>query len=72
MSSFKPSNNAKLYASPEDIKSVGFRPRPLSTPNTRTPVSKLIVTITYIDMGFFSSFVKGIFSPMLAVESRYQ
>ena len=34
MSSFRPSDNAKLYASPEDIKSVGYRSRP--------PVSNLI------------------------------
>lgn len=28
MSSFRPTDNAKLYASPEDIKSVGYRSRP--------------------------------------------
>lgn len=28
MSSFRPTDNAKLYASPEDIKTVGFRSRP--------------------------------------------
>ena len=35
MSSFRPSDNAKLYASPEDVKTVGFRSRP--------PVSEFII-----------------------------
>ncbi|KAI5726732.1 hypothetical protein M8J76_007604 [Diaphorina citri] len=58
MSSFKPSNNAKLYASPEDIKSVGFRPRPLSTPNSRTPVQK-----THSLRSQTSSFKEGTSTP---------
>lgn len=36
MSSFRPANNAKLYASPEDMKNVGYRSRSLpSQPNNR-------------------------------------
>lgn len=36
MSSFKPAANAKLYASPEDVKNVGYRSRSI-TPNTSRP-----------------------------------
>lgn len=32
MSSFRPTDSAKLYASPEDIKSVGYRSRPPVSP----------------------------------------
>lgn len=38
MSSFRPSNNAKLYASPEDMKTVGYRSR--SLPANRTHLRK--------------------------------
>ncbi|XP_014481253.1 PREDICTED: SH3 and multiple ankyrin repeat domains protein 2 isoform X2 [Dinoponera quadriceps] len=38
MSSFRPSNSAKLYASPEDMKTVGYRSR--SLPATRSHIRK--------------------------------
>lgn len=40
MSSFRPSNSAKLYASPEDMKTVGYRSRSLPTHTTRCHVRK--------------------------------
>lgn len=40
MSSFRPSNSAKLYASPEDTKTVGYRSRSLPAHSTRTHVRK--------------------------------
>ncbi|XP_033224258.1 uncharacterized protein LOC117177559 isoform X2 [Belonocnema kinseyi] len=40
MSSFRPSNSAKLYASPEDMKTVGYRPRSLPAHSTRSHVRK--------------------------------
>ena len=40
MSSFRPSNSAKLYASPEDMKTVGYRPRSLPSHSTRSHVRK--------------------------------
>lgn len=38
MSSFKPASSAKLYASPEDVKTVGFRSRSLPGHGTRSQV----------------------------------
>lgn len=38
MSSFKPANSAKLYASPEDMKSVGYRSRSLPAHSSRPQV----------------------------------
>jgi SH3/ankyrin repeat-containing protein len=38
MSSFRPANSAKLYASPEDIKSVGYRSRSLPVHSSRPQV----------------------------------
>jgi hypothetical protein len=38
MSSFKPANSAKLYASPEDVKSVGYRSRSLPAHSARPQV----------------------------------
>nr|XP_031839778.1 protein shank isoform X5 [Nomia melanderi] len=40
MSSFRPSNSAKLYASPEDMKTVGYRSRSLPAHTTRCHVRK--------------------------------
>ena len=40
MSSFRPSNSAKLYASPEDMKTVGYRSRSLPAHSTRSHVRK--------------------------------
>lgn len=40
MSSFRPSNSAKLYASPEDMRTVGYRPRSLPTHSARSHVRK--------------------------------
>ncbi|KAJ8889066.1 hypothetical protein PR048_008560 [Dryococelus australis] len=40
MSSFKPSNSAKLYASPEDMKTVGYRSRSLPAHSSRPQVRK--------------------------------
>lgn len=40
MSSFRPSNSAKLYASPEDMKTVGYRSRSLPTHSNRSHVRK--------------------------------
>ncbi|XP_053999951.1 SH3 and multiple ankyrin repeat domains protein 2 isoform X5 [Hylaeus anthracinus] len=40
MSSFRPSNSAKLYASPEDTKTVGYRSRSLPAHTTRCHVRK--------------------------------
>ncbi|XP_017884207.1 SH3 and multiple ankyrin repeat domains protein 3 isoform X2 [Ceratina calcarata] len=40
MSSFRPSNSAKLYASPEDMKTVGYRSRSLPTHTARCHVRK--------------------------------
>ncbi|XP_066603694.1 SH3 and multiple ankyrin repeat domains protein 2 isoform X2 [Prorops nasuta] len=40
MSSFRPSNSAKLYASPEDMKMVGFRSRSLPAHSNRPHVRK--------------------------------
>lgn len=38
MSSFKPAASAKLYASPEDVKNVGYRSRSLPTHSSRPQV----------------------------------
>lgn len=38
MSSFRPANSAKLYASPEDVKSVGYRSRSLPAHSSRPQV----------------------------------
>jgi hypothetical protein len=38
MSSFRPANSAKLYASPEDVKSVGYRSRSLPAHSARPQV----------------------------------
>lgn len=38
MSSFRPANSAKLYASPEDVKSVGYRSRSLPVHSARPQV----------------------------------
>ncbi|XP_015593343.1 uncharacterized protein LOC107266874 isoform X6 [Cephus cinctus] len=40
MSSFRPSNSAKLYASPEDMKTVGYRSRSLPAHSNRSHVRK--------------------------------
>ncbi|XP_023706146.1 SH3 and multiple ankyrin repeat domains protein 3 isoform X3 [Cryptotermes secundus] len=40
MSSFRPANSAKLYASPEDVKSVGYRSRSLPVHSARPQVRK--------------------------------
>ncbi|XP_018896814.2 SH3 and multiple ankyrin repeat domains protein 3 isoform X3 [Bemisia tabaci] len=40
MSSFKPTNSAKLYASPEDVKMVGFRSHSLPPSSARPQVRK--------------------------------
>uniref|UniRef100_A0A0A9WCY9 SH3 and multiple ankyrin repeat domains protein 3 n=1 Tax=Lygus hesperus TaxID=30085 RepID=A0A0A9WCY9_LYGHE len=40
MSSFKPDNNAKLYASPEDVKPVGYRSRSLPNHSQRPQIRK--------------------------------
>lgn len=40
MSSFRPANNAKLYASPEDMKSVGYRSLSLPGNAARSQVRK--------------------------------
>ncbi|XP_069675317.1 protein shank isoform X6 [Periplaneta americana] len=40
MSSFRPANSAKLYASPEDVKSVGYRSRSLPAHSARPQVRK--------------------------------
>lgn len=40
MSSFKPASSAKLYASPEDVKTVGFRSRSLPGHGTRSQIRK--------------------------------
>lgn len=51
MSSFRPADNAKLYASPNDIKSVGFRSRSLPTHAARPNVRKshsLRTQVTYV------------------------
>lgn len=40
MSSFRPSNNAKLYASPEDMRSVGYRSLSLPNQATRSQLRK--------------------------------
>ena len=40
MSSFRPSNSAKLYASPEDMKTVGYRSRSLPSHSNRSHVRK--------------------------------
>lgn len=42
-SSFKPSNNAKLYASPEDIQSVAYRSR-ASQQQSRPQVCSFSIT----------------------------
>jgi len=38
MSSFRPANSAKLYASPEDVKMVGYRSRSLPAHSARPQV----------------------------------
>jgi hypothetical protein len=38
MSSFRPANSAKLYACPEDVKSVGYRSRSLPAHSARPQV----------------------------------
>ncbi|KAJ9601176.1 hypothetical protein L9F63_000644, partial [Diploptera punctata] len=40
MSSFRPANSAKLYASPEDVKTVGYRSRSLPAHSARPQVRK--------------------------------
>ncbi|XP_011347302.1 protein shank isoform X9 [Ooceraea biroi] len=40
MSSFRPSNSAKLYASPEDMKTVGYRSRSLPAHTNRSHLRK--------------------------------
>lgn len=40
MSSFRPSNSAKLYASPEDMKTVGYRSRSLPAHSTGSHIRK--------------------------------
>ena len=40
MSSFRPSNSAKLYASPEDMKSVGYRSLSLPSHSSRSQLRK--------------------------------
>lgn len=40
MSSFRPAANAKLYASPEDMKTVGYRSRSLPSHSARPQVRK--------------------------------
>lgn len=40
MSSFRPADSAKLYASPEDMKTVGYRSRSLPSHSTRPHVRK--------------------------------
>ncbi|XP_032453993.1 protein shank isoform X11 [Nasonia vitripennis] len=40
MSSFRPSNSAKLYASPEDMKTVGYRSLSLPSHSTRSQLRK--------------------------------
>lgn len=40
MSSFKPAASAKLYASPEDVKNVGYRSRSLPAHSSRPQVRK--------------------------------
>lgn len=40
MSSFRPASNAKLYASPEDVKTVGYRSRSLPSHSSRPHVRK--------------------------------
>ncbi|XP_067012663.2 SH3 and multiple ankyrin repeat domains protein 3 isoform X2 [Anabrus simplex] len=40
MSSFRPTNSAKLYASPEDVKTVGYRSRSLPAHTARPQVRK--------------------------------
>nr|CAD7264682.1 unnamed protein product [Timema shepardi] len=40
MSSFRPANSAKLYASPEDVKTVGYRSRSLPAHSSRPQVRK--------------------------------
>uniref|UniRef100_A0A023EY43 Putative pdz domain-containing protein n=1 Tax=Triatoma infestans TaxID=30076 RepID=A0A023EY43_TRIIF len=40
MSSFKPANSAKLYASPEDVKTVGYRSRSLPGHGSRPQIRK--------------------------------
>lgn len=40
MSSFRPAASAKLYASPEDMKTVGYRSRSLPSHSTRPQVRK--------------------------------
>lgn len=40
MSSFRPAASAKLYASPEDMKTVGYRSRSLPSHSARPQVRK--------------------------------
>jgi SH3/ankyrin repeat-containing protein len=40
MSSFRPCNSAKLYASPEDMKTVGYRSLSLPSHSTRSQLRK--------------------------------
>ncbi|XP_023289608.1 SH3 and multiple ankyrin repeat domains protein 3 isoform X2 [Orussus abietinus] len=56
MSSFRPSNSAKLYASPEDTKTVGYRSR--SLPASRSQVRKSHSLRTPTNGGVFKAGVQ--------------
>lgn len=47
MSSFRPANNAKLYASPEDMKAVGYRSRSLPAHSARPQVMDLLFILLH-------------------------
>jgi hypothetical protein len=48
MSSFRPANSAKLYASPEDVKSVGYRSRSLPAHSARPQVCRDVHVKTFV------------------------